>query len=139
MSINVTWDNSEKSAIRFDFEGQWSWSEFDLSVDRAHEMAKPIVSRVGYVFNFLRSAPMPHGLPLLHFRRALKYTPPNTGLTVIIAKPGCNYFDETVFAMLQKLHNKSGERITVVDSVEKARKRFIVSPQSRPYQERAHA
>lgn len=39
MTVSVSWDNPEKSIIRYDFENPWTLSEFTSAVDAAVEMA----------------------------------------------------------------------------------------------------
>jgi hypothetical protein len=48
MTIEVAWDNPEQTHIRYDFNGQWTWDDFQQAKTRADAMidvaahAKPV-------------------------------------------------------------------------------------------------
>ena len=35
MGIKVAWDNPEKTALRFDYDQQWDWSDFLIAAPEA--------------------------------------------------------------------------------------------------------
>lgn len=61
MGVQVVWDNTDKTVVRFIYEGSWTWQEYHQTIQTANAMmdtvAHPVVSIVDM--------------------RATKYIPPN--------------------------------------------------------------
>jgi hypothetical protein len=99
MSITVSWDNEQKTAIRLDFSGQWSWEEYDDAVDMAYFMVADIGHKVDVITNLARDASVPTDELLGHFQRAFRQMPSNVGLTIT---SGGNSFSRKVFSSFQR-------------------------------------
>ncbi len=61
MTINVTWDNDEKTTIRYDFAANWMWQEFDTAIDSGYQMMSIVPHTVDNIINSLESSKMPIG------------------------------------------------------------------------------
>lgn len=99
MSINVTWDNDNRTAIRLDFNGQWNWEEYDDAIDSAYFMIAEVGHKVNIITNLSRDAMLPVDESVRHFQRALRQMPSNVGLTVT---SGGNSFSRKVFSSFQR-------------------------------------
>ena len=45
MSVQVAWDNHEKTIVRYVFEGKWTWDEFYPAYNKAIEMENSVTHR----------------------------------------------------------------------------------------------
>ena len=99
MTIMVSWDNEEKTAIRLDFSGQWNWEEYDDAIDTAYFMIAEIGHKVDIITNLARDSAVPGDESLRHFQRALRQMPTNVDLTIT---SGGNSFSRMVFSSFQR-------------------------------------
>ncbi|GEM_PF-264265 len=84
MGITVVWDNEEKTAIRYDFQGDWSWDDFRAAAMQSGAMTGEVDHPVDLIANMLNSAPLPEGA-MFQFNRALRNAPQGRGMFVIVA------------------------------------------------------
>ena len=84
MGITVVWDNEEKTAIRYDFQGEWSWEDFRAATMQSGAMTGEVDHPVDLIANMLESAPLPDGA-MFQFNRALRNAPRGRGMFVIVA------------------------------------------------------
>jgi hypothetical protein len=99
MGITVTWDNEDRTSLRLDFAGLWTWEEYDEAVDCAYFMIAQSVQKVDIITNLSRDTTLPGDDSLRHFQRALRQMPSNVGLTVT---SGGNSFSRKVFSSFQR-------------------------------------
>jgi hypothetical protein len=86
MPSHVFWDNDEKTVIRNEAEGRWTWEEYHEGVDRIVTMMHSIPYRVDLITVSMPNAVMPKGSVVPHFQRALRLLPANTGLLIVVNK-----------------------------------------------------
>ncbi len=117
MGVNISWDNGEKTALRYDFKGRWTWEEFDAAALEAFAMTGSVTHTVDSISNFEIGATLPPNA-LFQFRRAMSKAPPNRGITVIV---GGSLFIKTMVTTFSRLNKQLGERLQIADSLEQAR------------------
>lgn len=71
MSITVSWDDEENTAIRHDYDLQWDWDEFNTAISQTVAMMEGVQRRVDIICNVLNTKIPPSSDYILHGRRAL--------------------------------------------------------------------
>jgi hypothetical protein len=117
MNITVSWDNDDKTIIRYDFQGQWTWDEFHKTSKEAFAMTRSVEHRVDSISNFHKGAALPPNA-LFQFRQAMTNAPKNRGMTVIV---GGNTFIKTMVRVFSNLNKQLGERLKIADTLDEAR------------------
>jgi hypothetical protein len=84
MSIVVNWDNPDKTAIRWDFEGKWNWEQFIDAYILSDRMVASVEHTVDIISNLDRSAMLPEGA-LKGYENVLRNTSDNIGVIVLIS------------------------------------------------------
>lgn len=117
MPIHTFWHNDEKTIVRYDFEGHWTWEEFHAAVNRVHDMMETVLhQRVDGIIDLTRSAMIPSG-SLVHFRTGSAKAAANWGISVLVTTSTfINVFGDTIRRMLPNL----ASRYFVVKTVEEA-------------------
>src|SRR4051794_20665631 len=107
MGISVAWDNDDKTAIRYDFVGQWDWKDFQTVTTEGFALTKSVEQRVDNISNFYPGAKMPSDA-MFHFSRAMKYAPDNRGVTVIV---GGSMLTRNLVTIFSKVYKPLGQRL----------------------------
>src|SRR5690348_7094930 len=90
MSIQVQWDNLEKTVLCYYFDQRWSWEEFFAARDQAIAMIGGVAHKVGVIMVTPPDIVLPANL-LTHSLTSLRHTHANTVIVVFIAgKPFLN-------------------------------------------------
>ena len=87
MPLHVYWDNDEKTIIRCDSAGKWTWDEYHAALDEICVLARSVAHRVDLISIGTPDSAMPKGSPQPHFERAAKILPDNLGLNITVT--GC--------------------------------------------------
>ncbi len=104
MSIQVQWDNEQKTVVRWDFTGNWKWDEFLLA---QHESNK-LLSSVDYMVDIIGNVEQSRLLPpsaLTVYRSTLKNTAPNLGLIILV---GSSPFIRQMVGIFMKISRFKG-------------------------------
>jgi len=117
MTIKVSWDSDEKTIIRYDFEGKWTWAEFHTATEDAFALTRTVPHTVDSISNFMPGAALP-GDALFQFRRAMSNAPSNRGITVIV---GGSSFIKALVGVFGKLNQALGRRLMLADTLDQAR------------------
>jgi hypothetical protein len=117
MGITVVWDNDEQTIMRYDFEGQWVWSEFFAATAEAFTLTRSVTQTVDSISNFKPGAALPSDA-LFQFRRAMATAPKNRGVTVIV---GGSTLIKTMVIVFGKVNRQLGERLFLADTLDQAR------------------
>jgi len=83
MPVNLLWDDAEKSILRYQYEGKWTWEELHDAIVQAHAIADAIQYRIDVIFDFTGSAGLP-AKPLSHAPSVARELPTQTGLVVVV-------------------------------------------------------
>src|SRR4051794_29163118 len=59
MTINVTWDDGDKTILRWTFIGRWTWDEFDAAVSETEAALAAAALQVAVVADVTRSGLIP--------------------------------------------------------------------------------
>ncbi len=118
MGVTVVWDNEEKTALRLDFEGVWTWAKYDQAVDEASAMIEDVGHAADIIHNLLGGPSLPLDKPLLHLRRMVNLLSKNTVFIVVV---GGTPPVQAVLSMFFKVFVEVGERLIFAPSLEAAR------------------
>jgi hypothetical protein len=83
MTIRVQWDNTEKTIVRWDFDGSWEWNEYFV----AQYESNCLLDSVDYLVDIIGNVQKSHLLPanaLSVYRNSLKNVSPNIGIIVLV-------------------------------------------------------
>jgi hypothetical protein len=115
MRIPVVWENDDKTVVRFDERGSWTWAEFDEAVDRIVALIRSVPHRVNIIV--LSPERFPSGFPLVHFQRVVLLLPHNTGKIVLINN---SPFQRRLNNILMTIFPALKKQVVFVDSVDEA-------------------
>jgi len=114
--IHIHWDNDEKTILRHDFEGEWTWGEyFELMRERNAHMSS-VTHRVDVIAN-MKPGIMPTGFALNSAKTSLRTAPPNHGIFVIVV----NAVVSTMLDVFKQFDRDTGTILRAANSVEEAR------------------
>jgi len=87
MSIEVVWGNLDKTYVYIKVVGDWTWEEYQVSVESANELIQSVTHEVCIITHLTdtKAQQLPSGA-FSQWRRSLKHTPKN--LQLIILVPG---------------------------------------------------
>lgn len=117
MGVSVTWDNAEKTVIRYDFEGSWSWDE----AQQALAKVKVMMGTVDHVVDFIADLRSCRSQPTDLLNKALQVarrTPANTGILVMV---GANRFIQSLYTVFKRVYADLAGETMFVDTLEDAR------------------
>jgi hypothetical protein len=121
MSIHYEWDNEEKTIIRYDFDGKWTWEEFRDKQTEANALFAEVDHPVDVILDLLKSESRPTNL-FVHIRESEAHRPPNHGRLVVVRS---GQFVRTMLATYQRLFGSRDKIETIrVDTLEEARERL---------------
>ena len=85
MVVRVGWDDESDHVIRYDFEGSWTWDEFQQAYAETARLFQSADAEVGVIVNLLPSTALQRGV-LEVMKRVADEAPPNHGLTVFVGQ-----------------------------------------------------
>ncbi|MBZ0310175.1 MAG: hypothetical protein K8I82_29210 [Anaerolineae bacterium] len=56
MSVQAVWDTDEKTTIRLDFIGEWTWDEIQRAIENVREMKAAVPNKIDVVVDLTQSA-----------------------------------------------------------------------------------
>ena len=116
MPIQVFWDNAEKTIVRREMSGKWTWDEFFESQQAVNSMLEGLPQTVDQIFDVRQAAALPQGA-LTQLRSATNQRAYNSGLRVVV---GPNRFYEVMFTMLAKIMPHLKESVVMVETLDDA-------------------
>jgi hypothetical protein len=120
MGIQTDWDNAEKTILRSDFEGKWTWDEYFVTMKQVVEMMKAVDHRVDAIAN-MKPGIMPiSGSAMSNARTALSWLPANCGVIAIVTNP----FVAALLSTFKQFDRRLGSLLISAKSVEEARERI---------------
>jgi hypothetical protein len=116
--IQVVWDNDEKTILRWDFQGVWTWEDGHEATHLALEMRASIIEYpcVPSILNLERSANVPIGA-LPHARTAIELMDRRD--YVIIAN--ASGFVRSLTEIFRYLNSNFAEKVLLTRTVDEAR------------------
>lgn len=101
IGIEVLWDDPGESILRWNFQVEWLWADFNT----AFEQSLVMIGSVGQRVDLIPFAEMVVNIPigvLGEFKRLQRHLPPNTGLIVVT---GGSRFTNTVIDTFVRLND----------------------------------
>jgi hypothetical protein len=124
MPVAVQWDNPEKTIIRYDLTGRWTWDEFFATYAEASGMLASVEHTVNFIVNpldYLSQGYLPAGT-LQKTIGLYRNGPPNTGITIVV---GAGSFFRSLHGISQRIYPKAAARYKFAISIEEARSMLI--------------
>jgi hypothetical protein len=122
MTIEVAWDNEQKSIIRWTFPKQWTWDEFYSALQASRAMVRLQSHVVDVIVDMTVSKLFPRNL-MTQGQVTMQTTSLNIGIIVVV---GWNPLLRTAFNSFQKIYRTSFSP--------SAREMHIVNMESKAYQ-----
>lgn len=100
MAIEVTWDNEEKTIIRWTYSPDWTWND----AYQARDDEKLLIDSVPHIVDALGDMRAARGVPpgaLTTVVNVMTKRHERLGLTVLV---GGNRFVQMMYAMIRKVH-----------------------------------
>lgn len=83
MPVTVEWDNDDKTIVRMEMVGTWTWEEAYAGSERGYALLDSVGYEVGVIIDFSRGISLPPNA-ITHARGMIKRRHPRTGLTVFV-------------------------------------------------------
>ena len=132
MSIQVAWDDQEKTIIRFDFDGKWNWYGYEMAVGESFGLIESVTHPVDFIFNMQRSATLPDGATF-YLKRTLELAPSSQSKLVIAHADHWAKANVTLFC---KIYKKLSGRLLTAHTLGDARKLLTEPVAPAPVQRR---
>jgi hypothetical protein len=117
MGITICWDNEEKTAIRYVFEGLWDWDELWERSAQIRSMMNTVDHTVHLIIDMSGTSFLPQGT-LNYFRVLLNTKHPQTGLTIFV---GGNVYTRSLITYHARASEMTFLDVQHVTSLEAAR------------------
>jgi len=104
MSIEVVWGNLDKTYVYIKVVGDWSWKDYQRSIQSANELIQSVTHDVCIITHLTdeQAQKLPAGA-FSQWRRSLKYTPENLQLIILVpGRPIIRLFIETAQRIFQQ-------------------------------------
>lgn len=120
MGVQVQWDNPEKTIIRYDFSGRWTWDEFYVAYDKAKVMLSGTTQKVHFIMNSTDDISRKYTPPnaLTHMMSIGRKSVPNAGKVIRV---GGSQFTRVLFQMVSKVNPKLIDTFAFATTLEEAR------------------
>ena len=116
MNIQVSWDNDEKTIIRFDYSQGWTWEDFAEAGRLVEKMRAEVKHTVHTIANFEDGAFPPMGA-MGKFRTAQENMPEDSVVVVV----GGGMFITALVSSFSRVYQKLSKRLIMADSLDDAR------------------
>ena len=128
MAVNVAWDNTEKTILRYSYQGSWTWDEYNQAVHTGLSLAASVQHRFDLVADFTQCKTLPRNV-LSMFRKVLtnqRTMPPNMRLIVLVAN---SPFLDKMINMFRNINRDLAKQFCVVRTVEAAHELISLQPE----------
>jgi hypothetical protein len=109
VSVEVRWFDENRTALVYDFQGEWTWSEMFVAIDEAVKLLDSVQHHVNIVVDLRGSYCVPPVAPQALARIA--YAPtmqhPNTNILIVIGLSG---FLQTLYEIFRRLYPHAAQR-----------------------------
>jgi len=125
MPVSTQWDNEEKTALRYDLEGEWTWDEFHTIAEDGKTMRREVTHTVDIIANLDNSIRIPPNA-LSQMKQFTYAERENKGLTIIAGGGG---FTIALVRVYTRVFKSSQAYVRVFRSLAEARQ-FITEKSS---------
>lgn len=116
MPVHIVWDDDDRTIIRYDYEGRWTWEELYIASKQVPDMFSAVSHSVDVIHNLTGSRGLPGGA-LSHANRLSTQLPDNWGVSVVA---GSNMFVSGMLNVFRKIYRQFGERYFTTTTLEEA-------------------
>lgn len=116
MPIHVYWEDTEKTIVRYDFQGVWTWDDLYAVYDQAIDMETSVPHRVDIILDMCSGSRIPTNA-LLHIKNLSEKQPPNVGLSIFVTS---NAFVASMYNIATKVHGKIAHYFRLVNTLDDA-------------------
>lgn len=119
MPVTNIWDNDEKTIIRMDVSGRWTWDEMYAASTVGYSMLESVPHVVYPILDFSQSHGMPNNA-ITHARNMMGKQHPRTGMTVFV---GANTLFVNLWRIFIRLYSllSREQDFTFANSLDEAR------------------
>ncbi|NWG16714.1 MAG: hypothetical protein HXY41_08775 [Chloroflexi bacterium] len=119
MPVTVEWDNAEKTIVRMEMVGAWTWDEAYAGAESGYALLEEVGYEVGVIIDFSRGTRLPPNA-ITSARHMIQRRHPRTGLTVFV---GANNLFVALWNTFSKVYALFAHQQNSVfaDSVKQAR------------------
>lgn len=83
MGVYVSWDNAEKTILRYTFENDWAWDEYLVCLQKGRQLTRGVRHPVCILNDASNTNVIPTRFVSL-VQSVIQFSPPNTGLAIIL-------------------------------------------------------
>ena len=116
MSIQVVWDNDEKTIIRYTYQGQWTWDELAAVLEEAYALLDTVDHPVDFIIDLRQSVLLPKDA-LRHGERVAQAVHPNEGRSVVV---GANMLVSRLADVFYKIYRRTSKQFRFVATLDEA-------------------
>lgn len=116
MTIDISWDNDEKTIIRFDYRKGWTWDDFSEAGKIVQKMRAEVKHPAHIIANFENGAFPPLGA-LGKFRSAQENVPTDAVVVVV----GGGAFITALVSSFSRVYKALSKNLLVANSLDDAR------------------
>ena len=117
MGIQIEWDNTEKTVVRWDFQGRWTLDDMRAAVDQSTALRRSVPHATTIILNLEGSQAIPLGV--LPQMVVAMNTYPYKRRGVIVA--GGGVLAQNIVRVYSSLRHHPTEDFLIVDSLAEAR------------------
>jgi hypothetical protein len=118
MTIQVTWDNPEKTTLLWTVEGRWTWTESHEAIAAAEAFMESVPhQQVDSIVDMSRGHLIPENA-VSNFSRTLRTMHPKAGLIVMVGMPP---IVQALLSVLTRVPSSPARKIIVTRTLDEAR------------------
>ena len=119
MPVNIVWDNSDKTIIRMEYTGSWTWEELYAATAQSHVMLNEVEHKVDFVHYWVPGAHVPSNA-LVHSKNLIEKRHPKVNIVAIV---GVNPLLKATWVAFSKVYATLTKRYTFIlaSSLDEAR------------------
>ncbi len=116
MPITINWLDADKTIIRYEFEGHWTWTDLHDAIKQVNSMLESVVHPVYVIIDVSKGSVVPSGA-ISQMRMGNMNPASNWAGGVFV---GMSTFLRTLISTFGRVYPKMGERYIVANSMDEA-------------------
>jgi hypothetical protein len=117
MPIHVQFDNEQRTIMRYQFVGRWTWVEYHEAIKNAYELVKAIPYTVNMILDFSQGSVLPHNA-LSIFGTSMKTPPRDFDFAVVVSE---STFIQMLVTVFQRVYRGTGGKLIYAHTLKEAR------------------
>lgn len=119
MSIRYWQNQDDKTLIQCTIEGDWSWENFQETLQQIRSVILPIHERTDLIIDMSEAGPLPMSAATLRFKSMLDLMPTQFGVVAIVTD---DTYTRMVLDSLSRAMPETRSRIFAVDTMKSAQR-----------------